>query len=113
MLGLGTWLEKNGQAIFETRPWIRAEGVTTEDIDVRFTQKEETLFVFLLDTPKQSTVTIKSLKVAENATIKWLGYNDDIEWVQKAENLTIMLPNEMGKSPACAISITPKPSSQK
>lgn len=112
VLGLGKWLEANGQAIFETRPWIRAEGITTEEIEVRFTQKAETLFVILLDTPKQSSVTIKSLEVAENATIKWLGYNDDIEWVQKGENLTIMLPNAIEKSPAYAISITPKPSSQ-
>ena len=112
VLGLGRWLETNGQAIFDTRPWIRAEGVTTEEIAVRFTQKEETLFAFLLESPRQSSVTIKSFEVAENATIKWLGYNDDIEWVQKGENLTIMLPNAMEKSPAYAISITPKPSSQ-
>ena len=112
ILGLGKWLEINGQAIFDTRPWIRAEGVSTEGIGVRFTQKEETLFVFLLDSPTQSSVTIKSLEVAENSTIKWLGYNDDIEWVQKGENLTIMLPNATEQSPAYAISITPKPSSQ-
>ncbi len=112
VLGLGKWLEKNGQAIFRTRPWVRAESITSNGIQVRFTQNEETLYVIILDSPTESSITIKSLQVAENSTIKWLGYNDEIEWLQKGENLTIMLPNAIEKSPAYAISITPKPSSQ-
>ena len=111
VLGLGNWLEKNGQAIFGTRPWIRAEGITTEGISVRFTQKEETLYAFLLDSPTQSSVTIESLKVAENATISWLGHNEEITWVQKESNLMISLPKTLERSPAYAISINPKPNS--
>ena len=112
VLGLGKWLEINGQAIFGTRPWIEAEGTTTEGIDVRFTQKEETLFIFLLDTPTQSSITIKSLEVTDETSIKWLGYNEEIKWVQTGDNLTITLPKALERSPAYAISITPKPSSQ-
>ena len=112
VLGLGRWLEKNGQAIFKTRPWIRAEGGTTEDIGVRFTQKEETLFAFLLDTPLQSSITLKSLQVTEDTTIKWLGYNEEIKWIQNGENLKITVPKPLERSPVYTISITPKPSSQ-
>jgi alpha-L-fucosidase len=112
VLGLGKWLEINGQAIFGTRPWIEAEGTTTEGIDVRFTQKEETLFAFLLDTPTQSSITIKSLEVTDETSIKWLGYNEEIKWVQTGDNLTITLPKALERSPAYAINITPKPSSQ-
>lgn len=112
VLGLGEWLETNGQAIFGTRPWIRAEGTTTEEIGVRFTQKEEHLFALLLDTPPQSSVTIKSLQVTEDTTIKWLGYNEEIKWIQNGENLTITVPKTLERSSVYAISITPKPSSQ-
>ena len=108
---MGKWLETNGQAIFGTRPWIRAESITTDGIQVRFTQTEDTLFAMLLDSPTDSSITIKSLKAAKNSTFKWLGYDDKIEWEQIGENVKIMLPNAMEKSPAYAISITPKPSS--
>src|SRR6185503_4313076 len=44
LVGLGTWLETNGEAIFDTRPWLRAEGTasaTSTTIPVRFTQKDD------------------------------------------------------------------------
>ena len=109
VLGLGKWLETNGQAIFGTRPWVRAEGITTEGIGVRFTQKLDTLFAILLDSPRQSSITIKSLELAKNAIINWLGHNEKIKWVQKGEDLTFNAPKALEKSPAYAISITPKP----
>ncbi len=110
VLGLGKWLETNGQAIYGTRPWVRAEGETTEGIGVRYTQKADSLFVFLLETPRESTITIKSLIVAKDAKIKWLGYEESINWVQKGEDLTMDVPKLLEESPAYGISITPKPS---
>ena len=112
VLGLGKWLDINGPAIYGTRPWTRAEGITTEGIDVRFTQNSETLFAILLDSPSKSSVTIKSLKLFENSIIKWIGYSDEIEWVQKGEDVNITLPPALEKSPAYTISITPNPSYQ-
>jgi alpha-L-fucosidase len=109
VLALGKWLEINGQAIYGTRPWVRAEGKATEGIGVRFTQKADELFVFLLDTPKNSTITINSLIVAKDAKIKWLGYEDSITWVQKEQDLRIDVPKSLSESPAYTLSIIPKP----
>src|SRR5438477_7561448 len=36
---LGNWMRVNGQAIYETHPWKRAEGASVQGIPVRFTQK--------------------------------------------------------------------------
>lgn len=109
LLGLGKWLDINGQAIYGTRPWIRAEGNTIEGIEVRFTQKADILYAFFMDFPANPSVTIKSLEVAENTTIKWFGYGEDIEWAQKGEDLMVTVPKNLEKSPAYAISISPKP----
>jgi hypothetical protein len=32
---IGKWLSSNGEAIYETRPWLRAEGETTDGLAVR------------------------------------------------------------------------------
>ena len=47
LLGLGTWLDVNGAAIFDTRPWVTAEGATDAGIDVRFTRADATLYATL------------------------------------------------------------------
>src|ERR1700722_5093512 len=41
---LGAWLQQNGEAIYDTRPWKRATGKSAEGIDVRFTQKSGNLY---------------------------------------------------------------------
>ncbi len=45
---LGAWLRINGEAIYGTHPWTRAEGETAEGIYVRFTQKDSALYATLL-----------------------------------------------------------------
>ncbi|NVM03426.1 MAG: alpha-L-fucosidase [Candidatus Helarchaeota archaeon] len=110
LLGLGRWLETNGEAIFETRPWIRAEGGTDDGIDIRFTQKEDTLYVILLDTPKSEKITIKTLLIDKNAIINVLGYTTELSWKQIGENLTITISEKLEEAPAYTIKIVPKPS---
>ena len=51
--GLGAWLKTYGAAIYGTRPWQRAEGITTTGAGVRFTRRlsaeGETLYVLFMD----------------------------------------------------------------
>ncbi len=109
ILGLGKWLEVNGEAIYGTRPWVRAEGETLDKIDVRFTTKETSLYMILLDTPKSNVILIKSLNVDSNATILLLSYRNELEWKQEGNDLKITLPKNLAISPAHSFKITPKP----
>ena len=68
LLGLGAWLGVNGEAIFGTRPWVTAEGKASEDLPVRFTQKDGALYAVLLGTPSTGSVTLEKLQAAEDAT---------------------------------------------
>ncbi len=109
ILGLGKWLDINGDAIFGTRPWDKAESKTLDDIGVRYTLKNDSLYAILLDKPKGNKVTIKSLTIAKETSIKLLGRKDVLPWKQDGENLTISIPDDLEDGPAFAFKITPKP----
>ncbi|MHA1489599.1 MAG: alpha-L-fucosidase [Promethearchaeota archaeon] len=109
LLGLGKWLDVNGEAIFGTRPWIRAEGKTLNGFEVRFTQTKDLLYLLLIGSPKSKAITIQSLNLEKKATIQLLGLNGSLEWKQEGNNLTVIIPKNLPEPPAHAFKISPKP----
>ncbi len=108
LLGLGAWLDVNGEAIFGTRPWLTAEGTTSEGIGVRFTQKDGSLYATLLDTPKAGKITLEKLGAADGTSISLCGDSSTLSWTQQDSNLTVALP-PLENAPAYVLKITPAP----
>ena len=105
--GLGNWLKMNGESIYGTRPWEVAMATTTSGERVRFTQKDGTIYLILLDTPKGETVQIAGLplsgkggKLNDLATGKTVKYS--------IKNGTLHFPVSVPESAAHAFRITPK-----
>jgi len=109
LLGLGRWLEVNGEAIFDTRPWVTAEGSTDEGTPVRFTQKGDSLYAILLGTPRGHRVAIEGLRAEEGSIIYLLGYDKPLSWNQGDRELAVILPGDLPESPAHSLRITPQP----
>lgn len=104
---LGDWLRVNGEAIFGTRPWKRAEGATADGLPVRFTRKGEVLYAILLGRPRQAEVTIRSLAAPAGSRIGLLGGKQPLKFTQQGEDLTVVLPWPLWQAHAYAIRIAP------
>jgi alpha-L-fucosidase len=92
---LGAWLAQNGEAIYGTHPWKRAEGKTGDGVDVRFTQKNSTLYATILGEPTGTAVTLASLKPPAGAKIHLLGYGEPLPWSQTGEDIKVTLPAQV------------------
>jgi alpha-L-fucosidase len=69
LTAFGRWLTLNGEAIYGTRPWTRAEARTTGGDPVRFTQKGSTLSLIVLGRPSGSRLVVKDLRVDGDASL--------------------------------------------
>lgn len=111
--GMGKWLKLNGEAIYESRPWlIYGEGPTETktghladqkfngfgDEDIRFTQRDGQLYAIALGWPENGVLPIKSLSntIYNEAitTIELIGCNSKIEWERNGSALEIKLPEQ-------------------
>ncbi len=107
--GVGAWLSTNGDAIYGTRPWTRAEGRTNDGAEVRFTSKPDSLFAILLESPRGNEVTIESLKAPDGMRVELLGGGAPLDWEQAGGGLTVRLSGRAPEGPAVCLKMTPKP----
>lgn len=124
LLGMGKWLDVNGEVIYGTRPWIMyGEGPTGIEggpfvreqqhkdytaKDIRFTVKDNILYAICLDWPGEQ-IAIKSLKKLEKSkikSIKMLGVDKELKWSLTEEYLTINSPDERPCEHAYTFKIT-------
>jgi alpha-L-fucosidase len=114
LLGLGGWLDVNGEAIYGTRHWqVYGEGPTEvlavgfrereyqpfTPQDFRFTRKGDALYAICLGWPEEQAV-IESLRSGSGALggriqqVTMLGVDSALSWTQDEDGLKIDVPGD-------------------
>ena len=113
--GIGTWLKRNGEAIYGSRPWkIFGEGPTQVSAghhsegenaanvaaDIRFTTRGDMLYATSLAWPEDGAFLIKSLaagnpyEIRPVASVELVSGDNSIHWKQTADGLEIEVDGE-------------------
>ena len=125
------WMDINGESIYGTRPWktfgegpladaanpLSAqgfnEGANYSSKDVRYVQKDGTIYATILAWPSAGRFSFKSFSRASEyysgkvKSVKLLGYDGSIEFSQGIEGLTVGVPSTRpnGIAPVFAIEV--------
>jgi alpha-L-fucosidase len=125
LLGVGGWLDVNGEAIYGTRPWrIYGEGPTKaaagafHDTDVtnytaedfRFTTKGGALYVIGLSWPGNGEAVVRSLASAVGGErvkgASLLGSGAKVQFDQQGDGLHVKLPSQPPSKYAYVVRVT-------
>lgn len=93
---LGKWLEINGEAIHETRPYTRAEGTLS---NVRYTVNGENLYAIVFEQPGTEVVLDV---VPAGQQVEVLGFGE-VNVHERAGRVAVTLPEGVTESPAHVI----------
>ncbi|KAK7086973.1 Tissue alpha-L-fucosidase [Halocaridina rubra] len=72
---MGSWLDINGEAIYESKPWKYQNDSLTSG--VWFTAKDDLVYGIVLHWPKGGLLTLGSVSATPQTHITMLGYNDN------------------------------------
>ena len=109
LLGMGEWLEVNGDAIYGTRPWFTAEAETSAGDGIRFTWKDGRLYLMLMERVDGQEISIPWVIPGKDAEISMLATGEPLNWELQDQNLVIELPDELPGEHVFVLSITDDP----
>ena len=87
--GLGAWLDRHGEAIFGTHPWSAFATTTADGQAVRFTQKDDRLFLIVLAETLGDELVVHDLVPETGSHVGFLGGTTPLPWRQDGTDVRI------------------------
>ncbi|XP_026470444.1 alpha-L-fucosidase-like [Ctenocephalides felis] len=94
---LGAWLEINGKAVYNTKPWDYQNDTLTAD--VWFTtpkvNNSAVIYAFMVDWPESNVLEIEVLHpyLSPRCTVRILGEPQDSQWTLTLDTVQVLLPS--------------------
>lgn len=110
LLGMGSWLDINGEAIYESKPWIHQNDTKTEE--VWYTSKplggKTIVYAIFLNWPDNGSLQLYSLIPAQGANVTLLGNQAPLQWKKSGDSSKFALPNNktLMQQPAWTIRVS-------
>lgn len=107
--GMGEWLKINGEAIYNTKPWITQNDTLSNTVWYTQSKNTKQVYAIILEWPNEGLLYLGSLKTSPSTQISILGSKLLIRWKQSNEKLIVSLPAELDKGqPAWVLKIKPE-----
>ena len=103
---IGAWLRTNGEAIFATRPWTRAEGTTGDGTPVRFTRSADgsTVYAIVLGPVAAGELVLPNVGFAPSA-VRLLGVDGTLASTTVGADVHVTVPPVAPASAAYAFAL--------
>ena len=99
---IGSWIEVNGEAIYETRAIV-----PYKESKICYTNKKNTNTVYAIymadekETTMPQYIQVDSFVPAENSRVTLLGSNEQLSWEKKGTGILIEIPEKIQNKPPC------------
>jgi alpha-L-fucosidase len=104
--GLGDWLAANGEAVYGSRPWVKAESATSDGTPLRFTKSGEGVYALVLGMPAGRWVTLQGIDAARVRRVRLVASDELVDFsVVDGGSLRVTLPERLPVSAVTAFDL--------
>ena len=103
---MGRWLRTNGAAIYKTRPWGRAKGITGDALQIRYTDSGDAIHAVILGEPRTNSVDI-DVQLDANAKVSLNGSQGTLSSTRTPHGTRVTLPRRSADESGFSLRLSP------
>jgi alpha-L-fucosidase len=78
LMNVGKWLQTNGEAIYDSKPWIVAQNESASQVFYTSNTDTSTLFVHIMEWPKDGIVSLQYPVPTDETEVRFIGLSEKV-----------------------------------